>query len=160
MASKWAIETARISEDDVTWPKEKKALILKKLKEYEDIITSGEASLLEKNKEIENLKEAAKKSQPTSNQKVETSPQIPDNYRATKLDSNAPKYYGRIDENPEEWITLMNCNFRMAGIEKENRIYAISNCVLGAAQSHYLRYLSVTSEQKRNVDDFFKENFS
>ena len=74
-----------------------------------------------------------------------------------KLDSSAPKYYGRIDENPEEWITLINCNFRMAGIINKYRIYAISNCVLIAAQSHYLRYLAETAEQNRNIDDFFKE---
>ena len=36
MTSKWASETAKLSEDDTTWPKDKKALVLKKLKEYEE----------------------------------------------------------------------------------------------------------------------------
>jgi hypothetical protein len=157
MTSRWASETAKLSEDDTTWPKDKKALVLIKLKEYEDIIATGEQALLEKANEIAALKEANTKAQQTSTPNVITSPILPEGHKATKFDSSAPKYYGRIDENPEELITLINCNFRMAGITKENRIYAISNCVLGAAQSHYLRYLAETAKQNRNIDDFFKE---
>ena len=37
MTSKWATDTAKLSEDGTTWPKDKKALVLKNLKEYEDI---------------------------------------------------------------------------------------------------------------------------
>ena len=51
----------------------------------------------------------------------------------------------------------MSCNFRLAGIEKGQRIYAIANYVKGAAQCHYLRYLTNTPEASRNVDAFFKE---
>ena len=167
--SKWALEEAKLSADG-TWSSDTKAKVLSKLKEYEDLIMEIQRTLAQTSKALNDTKVNGKGSPSLNgspsrgggsasmvlNTSVENVTQTP-TMKVNRLDPNTPVFYGKIDENAEDWIALVSCNFRLAGIEPNQRIYAIANYVKGAAQCHYLRYLSSTNEANRNVEAFFKE---
>ena len=45
--------------------------------------------------------------------------------RSYKIDFNSPVYHGRVNENLDEWITIMNFNFLAAGVTNNMKL----NCV-------------------------------
>ena len=53
----------------------------------------------------------------------------------------------------------MSCNFRLAGIEPNQRIYAIANYVKGAAQCHYLGKLHKLATETKYSEDELKRRF-
>lgn len=90
-----------------------------------------------------------------SNPETITSPEGIVSERAYKLDPTTPKYHGRRDEDVESWIFKIHSALKMARIPEKYKLAAITSFVEGHAFTLLMKYHTDTSENTRNIQDFF-----
>jgi len=76
--------------------------------------------------------------------------------RSYKIDSNSPVYHGRVDENLDEWITIMNYNCMAAGVPDNMKLYSVANYLKDSARSELMAYQRSTPKEERSFLEFCK----
>lgn len=138
---------SKLSEDDAIWTKEVKKKILDEHAEILKRLAKFESEAKQKmNDDRSNSLMSLRTSTVSHEERT----------RGYRLDPNTPIYHGRISENVEKWIVLININLRIAGVPENMKLYAITNYVKEIALNTLLMYQKTTNEEDRNINDFYK----
>lgn len=71
-----------------------------------------------------------------------------------KLDSTVPTYSGEMNENLQQWITVITNNISLLNIPEEKQLLVITNHVKGSALQLYLNYLNDNSFDNKSLEGF------
>ena len=139
MASKYAQEKG-ISAEDGSWQKNIKQGVLDKLAEYEGQIKTLEGELVRER----NNKETGDQGNANKTAK-----------RSYKIDTNSPVYHGRVDEDLDEWIIVMNSNCDAINVPDNMRIHSVTNYLADGAKKELIAYMKKQNLAKKEKS--FKE---